>query len=369
MSNEWKTFAHKLYYTPKSEASFQSSIKLYPIIKKKFPFVSLKEVKLWLQNQESFSLNKAVRRTFKRGRVIVAGIDDQYDTDLMSMLQYKSSNNNVSFVLVIIDILSRFVWIKQLKTKHSKQVVDAFKSLFKATERIPKRIRSDRGKEFTSVETQKYFKSIGVHQMFTGNEQQANYVERVIKTLKSKIRRYMTINRTTKYVDILENIVYSYNHTVHSSINMKPAQITKKYEKEIWWNSYLPTELKLNTKHKKKHSYKYNIDDNVRISHLRHAFQREYDIKWSGEIFVISSRFIRQDQPIYKIKDIKGEEITGSFYEYELQKVSIPSDKLYEIEKEIKRRVHKGKKQVLVKFKHWPNKFNEWINVDDLINT
>ena len=57
-------------------------------------------------------------------------------------------------------------------------------------------------------------------------------------------------------------------------------------------------------KRDKKVKFLFKVGDKVRISHLRSAFQREYDIKWSGEIFKISRRFIRQGQPIYRIIDL-----------------------------------------------------------------
>ena len=77
-------------------------------------------------------------------------------------------------------------------------------------------------------------------------------------------------------------------------------------------NRYKPDRKR---KNKKKFVFK------VRISHLQSSFQREYDIKWSGEIFKISKRFLRQDQPMYKIVDWFNQPMKGTFYQKELQKV------------------------------------------------
>ena len=62
----------------------------------------------------------------------------------------------------------------------------------------------------------------------------------------------------------------------------------------------------------------------------------------------------------YVISDLNGEEITGSFYEKELQKTS---QKEFRIEKVLKR---KGDK-LYVKWKGYDNRFNSWINKKDLI--
>ena len=60
------------------------------------------------------------------------------------------------------------------------------------------------------------------------------------------------------------------------------------------------------------------------------------------------------------INDLNGEEITGTFYEKELQKTN---KKEFRIEKVIKR---KGDK-LCVKWKGYDNSFNSWINKKDLV--
>ena len=60
------------------------------------------------------------------------------------------------------------------------------------------------------------------------------------------------------------------------------------------------------------------------------------------------------------ISDLNGEEITGSFYEQELQK---NNQEEFKIEKLIKR---KGDK-LYVKWKGYNNSFNSWINKKDIV--
>lgn len=64
---------------------------------------------------------------------------------------------------------------------------------------------------------------------------------------------------------------------------------------------------------------------------------------------------------LYKLKDFLNEDITGSFYQSELQRVTIKDDKLWKVEKIIRKRKRKGVQQYYVKYKGWPNKFNQWI--------
>ena len=85
MSN-WEKYLEKIYFDPLHPASFQSPLRLYHTVKKEGKFkISYAQIKKWIQNQESYSRNKAVKRKFERGRVVVAGTDDQFDADLVHL--------------------------------------------------------------------------------------------------------------------------------------------------------------------------------------------------------------------------------------------------------------------------------------------
>ena len=64
--------------------------------------ISHNQIKKWIQKQESYSRNKGVKRKFQRGRVIVAGIDDQFDADLASFISYADENDGYKYLLVVI---------------------------------------------------------------------------------------------------------------------------------------------------------------------------------------------------------------------------------------------------------------------------
>ena len=99
---------------------------------------------------------------------------------------------------------------------------------------------------------------------------------------------------------------------------------------------------------------------------MRNHFSREYDQRWSGEIFTIAKRFRRNGVPIYRLKDYDGDNITGSFYQQELQKVDLDNDNLFKIETILKTRGNNKNKQYFVKWLHWPKKFNSWVKASDI---
>ena len=84
-------------------------------------------------------MNKGLKRKFQRGRVVVEGIDDQFDIDLASFIYYADENDGYKYLLVVIDIFSRYGWVEPLKDKTANEIVKAFDKVLQEG-RIPKKI-------------------------------------------------------------------------------------------------------------------------------------------------------------------------------------------------------------------------------------
>ena len=372
----WERHLQKIYYDPSHPASFEGENNLYNLLRKEKKFkLTHEQIKSWLRKQNVYTLNKAVKRNFQRGRVIVSGIDDQWDIDLASFDKEHKDNDGYKHVLVAIDILSHFTWIEPIKNKSATSIVAAFEKILKKG-RKPRRLRSDAGTDFTSNVFQKFCVKKKIVHFTTHNEKQANYVERVIKTIKSKVYKYIIANNHERYVDILQDIVSAYNNRWHKTIKTEPINVTKKNENKIWWQMYWPKKsikdvkkekiLHLRKRKRKRNKLKFQIDDQVRISATRSTLIREYHTKWSGEVFTISERFIRQNQPLYRIKDWSGEKVKGTFYTYELQHVNIDENDLFLIDEIIKYRGSGKQKEAKIHWKGWPKKFDSWIKASEI---
>ena len=156
----------------------------------------------------------------------------------------------------------------------------------------------------------------------------------------------MTAISENVYFDVLDDIVNNHNNTVHRTIKMKPLDVTD--------DSYAEQNEDFNKK-----DHKCKVGDHVRISKHKNMFPKGYSPNWSEEVFVVSK--IKNTVPwTYVASDLNGEEITGRFYEKELQKTSQEKSR---IEKVLKR---KGDK-LYVKSKGYDNRFNSWIDKKDLI--
>ena len=173
--------------------------------------------------------------------------------------------------------------------------------------------------------------------------------------MKERMWKYFTDNNTNHYVNILSDLVEDYNNTRHSSIKMTPVGASKKKNELGVWKNLYPDYLEI-----RDIKPKFSVGDKVRISKKKKTFEKGYTTRWTKEIFTIVK--VKHTSPVmYKIADLNGEEIQGTFYEPELQKTS---QQLFRIEKVIKR----GKKKSLVKWKGYSDDFNSWVNNKDIVN-
>ena len=264
------------------------------------------------------------------------------------MQAFSKLNRGVKYLLAVIDILSKYGWLVPLKDKTGKSVASALKTIFK--ERKPEKMWVDKGKEFYNKDVKEL-----VELYSTENEEKSSVVERWIRTMKEKMWKYFTDKNTNIYIDILPSLVKDYNNTKHSSIKMTPVKASKKENELTVWKNLYPEHFEIHDINPK-----FSVGDQVRISKKKKTFEKGYTTRWTEEIFTIVE-VKRTRPPTYKIADLNGEEIKGSFYEPELQKTS---QEIFRIEKVIRR----GKKKSLVKWKGYSDDFNSWVDNKDIVN-
>ena len=181
-------------------------------------------------------------------------------------------------------------------------------------------------------------------------------------TLKQSVQSYMHLHKTYHFIDVLQDIVHSYNHTQHYTIGISPSELKPDdMERNLWWHLYKPKEVFYKWKACKVAKLKYKRGDKVQITHSAKTFQRAYDENWTPEIFVICQGFYHQGIKKYRLDNLDGEEIKRTFYEPKLQLVKYNPDRAFTVEREINSVGVGCKRQILVKWAGWPDKFNSWI--------
>lgn len=223
-----------------------------------------------------------------------------------------------------------------------------------------------------------FVKKKGIRLIYAQNETKSNYSERAVQTIKNRLYRMFTQKNNYKWVDSLPRVTENINKTPSRPLNERaPADVHSDNEDEVRLDQYLvrtgtsikPKKLHIKTKknvRRNRSPYKFKIEDTVRLTQVKSTFQREFHQKWTDEIFKIKHRILRQNIPSYKLTDFNGEDITGSFYEQELQRVDVLKDDVWRIEKVISEKKIRGVPHSLVKWEGWGSRYNSYIPSKDV---
>ena len=204
-------------------------------------------------------------------------------------------------------MFSKYTWVVPIKDTKGASIVNAFKKMI-SEGRKPNKIWVDQGSEFYINSFEDFLKIYNIEMYSTYNGGKSVIAEGFIRTLKNNIFKHMTATSKNVYFDVFDDIVNKYNNTVHITIKMEPIDFTGDSHDEY------------NEDFNKKDP-KFKISDHVRISKYKDIFAKGYAPNWSEEVFVVSK--ITNTLPwTYAVSDSNGEEITGSFYENELQKTN-----------------------------------------------
>lgn len=350
------------YFDSKNAGSFLGAKKLHRILNQNYPRVfTTYFIQKWLNNQDSYAIQRQARHTYKRPRVEVAGMNDQGDMDLMAVDNIAKYNDGVKYLLIVIDIFSRFLSVRPLVNKKSNTVLLAIKDILSVHKF--KKLRTDRGSEFINRELKAFMQKKRVYLFNTQSTAKANYAERVIRTLRGMIFRMLRYQRNYRYIDHLQDIVNSYNNSPHRSLDgLAPSDVTKKNETQLWSKMYLKPKKFPKTPPR----FKYKIGDLVRLSYTKHPFRRAYQQQYTTEVFKIKSKIFKQGFPLYKIIDLNKEPISGYVNQNEIIPVDKDADSLWYVDKVLKKRKVKGKLEYFVRWEGFPKSFDSWIDADQV---
>ena len=257
-------------------------------------------------------LHKPVKRNFPKRRVLSNGIDGIWAADLVEMGKFSKWNKGIKYLLMVIDVFSKFGWIEPLKDKRGESVSEAFKNIL-SSGRHPRFLWTDRGSEFYNANFKRLLNKHHITLYSTENEEKSSVVERWNQTMKNRLWKMFTANNNTIYHDKLGKVIDEYNNSFHTSVKMTPAEASrKKNERKVYANLFGDL---IYSKHIPP---TFHVGEKVRISkYKRKIFDKGFTPNWTEEIFVIDE--ILNTNPVtYKLVDLQGEKVTGSFYEQEL---------------------------------------------------
>ena len=347
-----------IYHNPKDPGSLGGVARLVKRASELSITKNKNLIKEYLESQRAYTYHKPAKKHYLKNKTIVSGIDSQWQADLADMQSLSGENNGIKYLLTCIDVFSKFAWVVPVKDKTAKTILEALDTLMnQAAPRKPKKLQTDKGTEFLNKQFLNKLKSrYGIEHFTTMGETKAAIVERFNRTLKERIWHYFTSSKTKRYMDILQDVVSAYNYAHHRSIKMRPVDVCKAKEALVWRTLYGNGKPNFAQKSAAKKG------DTVRIPKWKGDFAKGYEPNWTEEEFQVVDTHEKQNpKRVYKLADTSGEQILGSFYSSQVQKVKPSKD--YIVEKVIRTRIDPSSKQreLFVKWEGWPEKFNSWI--------
>jgi Chromo (CHRromatin Organisation MOdifier) domain len=273
------------------------------------------------------------------------------------MQEWSKLNKGYRYMLNVIDVFSKYVWSIPLRDKKGTTVLDAFIQIVNESNRIPKHIWVDEGKEFYNKDITSWLKENNIIRYSTHGEHKSAVIERFNRTLKEMMWKRFTAENTRNWINMLDRLISDYNNRIHSTLGMTPTEASLKTNlTEAIQNTLNKTRIILKSK------IKFKIDDRVRISRIKGLFEKGYLPNWSEALYIIDE--VQKTVPVtYKIKDSMGRIIEGSFYNEELQK---SDQEVYRVEKVIRKKKIDGIDHAYVKWSGYSDEYNQWIPMKDL---
>jgi transposase-like protein len=278
-----------------------------------------------IKELEAYYMHKQTPKTFARCQTIVNDINSEWQVDLIDIKNKKHEK----YLLTVIDVFSRYAFVEPLKNKSGSNTAQAFQKILKKIQ-SPMVVYSDAGNEFKG-ECKRVFQEYKITHLKTKSILKAAVVERFNRTLRLKIERYLTYAKSNIFTNVLQDLVDSYNNTIHPFHGYTPAQVynmpeeKRKILKQLVYKHEKPFEkMSLDDFKSVTVDFKFKIGDYVRLVEDKKLFQKSSTFKkWSDEIFVIDE-LCPTLPATYKVKRVNGNIIDWRYYKEEIQKVKAP---------------------------------------------
>ena len=276
-------------------------------------------------------LLKPKRKRFRRRRIFSPNVDSIWTMDLMDVHRYSAMNKSYRYILIVLDIFSRFAWAFPLVNKTGEEVSKGLKQIFRANgNRTPVRIWCDDGKEFFNTTVQSFLDKKGITLYSTFNEPKAAIAERFIRTLRRKMEMHYIVNQNTVWYNVLQRLIDEYNSDYHRSLGMSPEQAAQPENYGKVFDKLYTRTHKRAARSERGARGRLKTGDKVRISVHKRNFEKGATANWSEEIFTVDRVMSNSIPIVYRIKDLMGENIEGGFYREQLEKTN---QSIYRIDK------------------------------------
>jgi hypothetical protein len=204
--------------------------------------------------------------------------------DIYDISKYSKTNKNYKYLLVMIDVFTRKVFLRPLKNKNIDDVISNINDIF--TDYLPRSISSDSDSTFMSKQVQELFDKNNIYHdvvIARDDHRALGIIDRFALTIKTTLSKLFLRNDNTNWIDYITKIVDKYNNTPHSSIaNLTPKEATDpQYQADLGMiNSYKAKKIKVKSQFKE--------GDNVRIR-IKETFRKGSEPRYSDKVYIVES--------------------------------------------------------------------------------
>jgi len=329
--------------------------------------VSTQRIKSILNDIPSYVARIKPRRRFPRRPYDVYGFGALVQADLGVMYKFKG----YFYFLLVIDVFSRRIFCEPLKRKTSVEVKKSFDKVFDEINNPVRKIQTDQGAEFKGL--RRYFEDKDIMHQYKFGFTKCTFAENAIYLIKMRLYTALRSSQSRDWPTLLQKIVTNYNNTPQAALkNLKPSDFQSSFD-----DVKLPDEPKEpNFIEQFKNQKAYEKDSNLPqkgdycflgSNPSNKVFEKSFDLV-PGQLYKIKRVKAGFKPYLYKLEDLLGREKDGYYYREQLiiRKEPPQPGKFFKVEKILGKRKNKGKVQYLVKYLHYDDDFNKWIDEEKL---
>ena len=148
--------------------------------------------------------SSSLKYNFPTNKRMVKSIDDTWSSDLLDMKDYGLKNNRgYRFILVVVDIFSKFGWTIPSKNKYAQSITDAFSQIVKSSKRKPNLLETDDGKEYVNKIFNELLNNHNIEIYSRKTARGAVFAERFNRTIRNLLKKPVFEKRNADWLSEL----------------------------------------------------------------------------------------------------------------------------------------------------------------------
>src|SRR5690242_12507209 len=204
----------RAFYDPQN--GLISARNLYRKLKPNNPKITLKLITEFIKNQVTTQVHTAKKIPLNEYNEIRAPGLGEFQLDILDLSNYARHNNGFRYILVVVDIYSRYSFIKPIKTKAGSVVLEAMKSIEKEIRNHKVKLWSfvmDAGSEFNNNAFNSHYSNVKMYRKSPEIHNSTAIVERRNKYIRDVLQKYFTSYNILKWANIIQKINTNINNT------------------------------------------------------------------------------------------------------------------------------------------------------------